>query len=351
MLHTRPRPRPRPAAVAVIGIAATAALLAGCSSSHASTAANDTKAVKNINIVYALDTIDSSQVQAVNAMKACVAKFNASHDGTTVHFTVDNAQESLNTQISQIQTAVSEKANVILVSGVDTQGVLPAVEQAAREGVKVVDMRPATPEPSVYNAVFESYDSAVYAAQTVDWIKAYLAAHPSETLNVGVIYGLATQTPELVRINAIKALAAQMPNRIKIVASAYGNWLTATAQSVTQDWIHAYPNMNYIAAANDIMATGVENALAAANKEGKVLVSGYDMQTANLQELVKGDQSFDVAIPSRNAGEVIDQVAVPLAEGTYHGRTYLVKPLVTVTPANAKQALAEWGNESGNGQC
>ena len=345
------RTRPRPAALAAIGIAAAAALLAGCSSSHASTAANGTTSAKNINIVYALDTIDSTQVLSVDAMKACVAQFNASHHGTTVHFTVDNAQESLNTQLSQIQTTVSEKANVILVSGVDTQGVLPAVEQAAREGVKIVDMRPVSPEPAVYNAVYESYDSAVYAAQTVNWIKGYLAAHPNETLNIGVIYGLATQTPELVRINAIKTLAAQMPNRIKIVASAYGNWLTATAQSVTQDWLHAYPNMNYIAAANDIMATGVENALAAAHEQGKVLVSGYDMQLANLQDITKGDQSFDVAIPERNAGQVIQQVAVPLAEGTYHGRTYLVKPLVTVTPANAKQMLAEYGNESGNGTC
>lgn len=294
-----------------------------------------------VNILYCLDVLDVTQNAKLEFMKAEVAKINSTDKAVEVTLTVLDAQNSVAKQIAQVQTAILKKPDVIIFSAVDSVGSLPAVQAARKQGIPVVDARPSNPESPLYSVSFVGYSEDLYAAATSNWAKAWLTANPAKTLNVGLIYGAPAQTPQLSRENVVKDLAAQMPDRIKIVASDYGNWQTAKAQSLTQDWLLAHPEINWISAANDIMALGVVNALTVAKKQGQVMVSGYDLADDAIARIQKGTQHLDVGAPLSGQGQKLVDVAVDVVLGKFTDSVYTLTNVYGVTADNVKDYLKE----------
>lgn len=296
-------------------------------------------APRHISIAYSVDVLDETQNVALQYMLDRVKQINAERDDIEVTFETYDAQTSVDKQLSDVQTALIKKPDVLIFSAVDAVGSLPAAEAAKRAGVLVIDRRPSDPEPAAYDVAFYAYDEARYANTTNDWIKAYLDAHPDVVLKVGLIYGAPAQTAQLRRADTIKELTKQIPDRIKIVAEGYGNWLTATAQNLTQDWLLAHPDMNYVAAANDIMALGASNALINAGRSD-VLVSGYDLTADGVQRVSKGTQTLTVGTSLADNGQIVD-VAVGLVEGTFKDKTYYVSPVYAIDASNVGDYLAK----------
>jgi len=323
-------PARRVGAVSMALVALT--LLAGCSGSGSdSDAANG---VKTINIAYSVDTIDTNQNKASEGMKEAVAKFNESSETTKVVLTQYDAQGSLNKQLSDIQTALVKKPDVLIISAVDPQGVLPAVRQAKAAGVKVIDRRPSNPPAPEYDVAFQMSDSTSLSAATKAWLIDYLETNPSVNLKAGIIYGAPAQTAELQRVDVIKEVAEEMPDRIEIVASGYGNWLTATAQNLTTDFLQAHPDLNYIASANDDMALGAANAIKTAGKTDSIMLSGYDLQPDAIERVKNGEQTFDTGVPIRGGGAQLIDIAIGVAQGTFTEKTGSVEPVYAITVDN-----------------
>jgi ribose transport system substrate-binding protein len=294
---------------------------------------------QQIRIAYSVDTVDVTQQIALDAAQARVDEINAERDDIEVTLQVYNAQTSVDKQISDVQDAITKGTDVLIFSAVDAVGSLPAAQAAKDAGIKLIDRRPSDPEPEVFDVAFYSNDEARYSAATVDWIRSYLEANPDAVLKIGAIYGAPAQTAQLPRIDAIKALAAEMPDRIQIVAEGYGNWLTETAQNLTTDWLQAHPDMNYVATANDIMALGAVNAIAAAGKTGEIMVSGYDLMDDAVQRIKDGSQSFDTGVTIWDSNQIID-VAVGLAQGTFTDKEYRQDPVYAVSADNVDEYLA-----------
>ena len=315
------------------------AAIAGATMLAATGLAAAKDAPKHISIAYSVDVLDETQNVALQYMLDRVKQINAERDDIEVTFETYDAQSSVDKQLSDVQTALIKKPDVVIFSAVDAVGSLPAAEAAKSAGALVIDRRPSDPEPAAYDVAFYAYDEARYANTTNTWIKAYLDAHPDLVLKVGLIYGAPAQTAQLRRADTIKELAREIPDRIKIVAEGYGNWLTATAQNLTQDWLLAHPDMNYVAAANDIMALGASNALINAGRSD-VLVSGYDLTNDGVQRVLKGTQTLTVGTSLADNGQIID-VAVGLVEGTFKDKTYYVSPVYAVDAGNVADYLAK----------
>jgi ABC-type sugar transport system substrate-binding protein len=293
---------------------------------------------RTVRMAYSVDVLDDTQNAALQVMLKRLKELNATRKDLRIQFDVYDAQSSVDKQLSDVQTALIKKPDVLIFSAVDSVGSLPAAQAAKDAGVKVIDRRPTNPEPPVFDVTFYAYDESRYAAATTGWIKKYLNEHPSIVLNIGLIYGAPAQTAQLQRCDTIKALAAQVPNRIKIVVEGYGNWLTATAQNLAQDWLLSHPDMNYIAAANDIMALGASNALISAGRTD-VLVSGYDLTSDGVQRVKDGTQSLTVGTSLDDNGQVVD-VALGLVEGTFKDKTYYINPVYAVDKSNVEDFLA-----------
>lgn len=314
--------------------ASALALTVGCAGATAALA-QDAQAIR---IAYSVDVLDDTQNAVLQAVQARVDAINAERDDIEVTLDVYDAQSSVDKQISDVQTALIKDPDVLIFSAVDAVGSLPAMQAAADAGVPILDRRPTDPVGDFSTVAFYGSDEARYSDATVAWIEGYLDANPDVVLNIGAIYGAPAQTAQLLRIDAIKALAAEMPDRVQIVTEGYGNWLTATAQNLSQDWLLAYPQMNYIATANDIMALGVSNTLINAGRTD-ILVSGYDLTPDGVQRVADGTQSLTVGTSIADNDQMID-VAIGMVDGSFTDTSYYLDPVYAVDAGNVADFLA-----------
>ena len=77
-----------------------------------------------------------------------------------------------------------------------------------------------------------------------------------------------------------------------------------------------------IIAANDAIAMGVLKALKEKGLDGQVLVAGMDADLRNLQEIVKGTQTFTVYKPIEKLAATAAEIAVKLARSEECEKTY-----------------------------
>lgn len=293
---------------------------------------------REIKIAYSIDTIDETQQIAVDMAEKRVKELNEERDDIHLELTVYDAQNSVDKQITDVQTAIITQPDVLIFSAVDTVGSLPAAEAAKEAGILLIDRRPSDPEPEVYDVAFHANNEGPYTAATKSWIEDYLAANPETNLKIGLIYGNPAQTPQLARCDIVKELAAEMPDRIEIVAEGYGNWNTVEAQNLAQDWLLSRPGMNFIVCANDIMALGASNAVIGADMVGKVMISGYDLTDDGVQRIVEGTQTLDVGVNLKDTYQIID-VAVAMVLGEFKDSVYMMEPTYKIDASNVQEYL------------
>jgi ABC-type sugar transport system substrate-binding protein len=318
--------------------------MAGVSAPTSDAAGTTADGKRLIRIAYVNDNIDETQNTILDAHKQRIKAINASRPDIFVEMDVYDSRASVDKQLSDIQDAILKKPDVMIYSPVDNVGSLPGAQAAHDAGIKLIDRRVSNPEPAIFDVAFIANNETRWADETVNWLKSILKAEPTKVLKVGAIYGQPAQTQQLIRIDAIKKLADEMPDRVKIVATAYGNWLTETAQNITDDWLQAHPDINYIAAANDIMAVGVANAVVAAGKKDAILISGVDTTDDGLKRIKAGTQDFDIGVPYEGYAEDID-VAVDLALGKSVPKVYVVNAINIVTRDTVDKYLKQRGLE------
>jgi ABC-type sugar transport system substrate-binding protein len=293
---------------------------------------------KVIKIAWTDDTMDQTRAVMLDAAKARVKEINEERSDIELQLTYYDAQASVDKQISDVETALLDKPDVVIFSSVDTVGSLPAVQQIKDSGAKILDIRDIG-RSDLVDCVFYGSDEATYAAATTQWLKNYLNANPDVVLKVGLIYGAAAQTQQFARCDLVKTLAEEMPDRVQVIDEKYGNWDTQTAMNITEDWMQSHPDMNYICCANDIMALGASNALVAAKKKADVLVTGVDVTDEGVQRIKDGQMDCTVGAQLKDYGQMID-VSLGLAEGTYTDPTYTVKTVYAVDQSNVDSFLA-----------
>jgi ABC-type sugar transport system substrate-binding protein len=299
---------------------------------------------RQVRIAYVMDKIDETQNVILNAHLARIKELNASRPDINIVLDVYDARSDVDKQLSDIQDALLKKPDVMIYSPVDNVGSLPGAQAAHDAGVKLIDRRVSDPEPAIFDVGLIANDETRWAAATVDFLKGLLKADPNKVLKIGAIYGQPAQTQQLIRVDAVKKLADEMPDRVQIVATAYGNWLTETAQNITEDWLQAHPEVNVIVAANDIMAAGVANAVTSAGKKDQIVITGVDTTDDGLKRIKAGTQDFDVGVPYEGYAEGID-VAVDLTLGKPVPKMYMVDAINIVTKDNVDELLKQRGLE------
>ncbi len=181
--------------------ATLSALAIGVVALSATANAQDAKTVK---IAYSVDVLDDTQNAVLQAMKKRVDELNSTRKDVKIDLEVYDAQSSVDKQISDVQTALIKKPDVLIFSAVDAVGSQPAAQAAKDAGVKILDKRPSDPVAATTDVAYYGNDENRYSKATTDWIQKYLDANPKVNLNVGVIYGAPAQTAQLLRIDAIK---------------------------------------------------------------------------------------------------------------------------------------------------
>ena len=113
------------------------------------------------------------------------------------------------------------------------------------------------------------------------------------------------------RLRGFRDAVASAPG-LRIVASQPANWERDQGFTVFQNMLQAHPEIDALFAASDLMALGAIEAIAAANRTGKVRVVGFDALDDARAAIQAGRMAGSVAQSPRDMGRIAVESAYKL---------------------------------------
>jgi ABC-type sugar transport system substrate-binding protein len=247
-------------------------------------------------------------------------------------------------QSQQIDDAIAQKYDLIVICYVNDQAVVPALTRAKAAGIPVVLY--ATPMRKDQEALWTSYigteNSELGRLAGEELVKG-LAAEGKTKAKVVAVTGLAQMINVMARMEAFKKVLAQHSG-IQLVATEDGKWNTAVTEKVTGQLLVRFAGqggVDGIYAMADNQATGAINAvqsaglkLGVANKG--IVVVGSNCMKDGIVHIRSGEQ-FGTAtqIPTEEAETAAKKVAA-----YFNGqplKKYEIIPVYGITKENVDQ--------------
>ncbi|HEX9044709.1 MAG TPA: substrate-binding domain-containing protein [Candidatus Limnocylindrales bacterium] len=325
---------------------ASIALVAGCSSSATSSpaasesvapsssgasaasssapASASASSAGSVTIGIALSTLNNPYFVTLND----AAKAEAQAKGATI--SAADGQNDLAKQTSEVEDFVSKKVSCIIVNPVDSSGIAPAVTEANTAKIPVIAVdRGVTGAPT---AGFIASDNVQAGKLATDAL--LKALHGSG--KIAVLTGVPGASATNDRTKGFQQSLASNSG-VTVVANQTAQFDRATALSVTENILQAHPDIQGIFAENDEMALGAIQALTAAGKAGKVLVTSIDGTSDGMKAVVAGTLLETIAQQPAFMGKTAVDYCVTLAGGGSVPSGFTAAPLIEVTKANVSQ--------------
>ncbi|MBO0808018.1 MAG: substrate-binding domain-containing protein [Actinobacteria bacterium] len=231
-------------------------------------------------------------------------------------FTVQNAQGSDSTELSDAQTAITKGASVLIMDPLDS-GVGTQIEKyAASHGVAVVDYDRLTLGGSrKYYVSFNNVNVGKLLGQGLaNCISAWQVAKP----NVLVMYGDPTDNNATLFGDGYNAVMKPFfsSGKWKQVGKAAGTWDPPTALTEFQQQFTAHPNINAVLMPNDENAAPIITYLQRKGVKAKSLpITGQDATLIGLQNVLSGYQCGTVYKPIYLEAQAAAALAMYLRAG------------------------------------
>jgi len=211
----------------------------------------------------------------------------AAEDGTFELIPVGmNSETDIDTQVAAMENFVVKKVDLIVVAPADSVGMVTSVKKAIDAGITVVNFDVTLDKQALKKAglpedfLFVGPDNAVGAEMVGD--------HLGETLGKGAKVIIIEGNPGADNAKQRKEGFMRSVDKfgLKLLDSKTAHWETEEANTLMTNLLTKYPDVQGIMCANDSMALGVEKAIAAAGKTGKIQIVGFDNIGA-IQILIK----------------------------------------------------------------
>ncbi len=257
--------------------------------------------------------------------------------GDTLVMTDAGGQDSK--QVSDIQSLISQKVDVLVIAPLTETGEVSAILAAKKACIPVFlvdrDADHSLAKPGQDYVTFVGSDF-VKQAQLV---AAELIKATNGKAKIIELEGTSGATPAILRKKGFDDAIKSQPG-MQIVASQDANFDRDTARQKMQTLLQAHPDINVVYCANDEECQGAITALKAAGKTpGKdVLIGSIDGETAALQSILSGDQLVSVTSNPRLGALAFKSIADYAGGQTVS--TWVVQPDMTYTKANAQANLA-----------
>ena len=131
---------------------------------------------------------------------------------------------------------------------------------------------------------------------------------------VAVVEGIPGHETGDSRLRGFREVIGEHPG-ISIVASQTANWERDQAFNVTQNMLQSHADLQAIFAANDMMALGAVEAIAAAGRTGDLIVVGFDALDEARQAIRDGRMDATIAQHPREMGRLAVESAWSILQG------------------------------------
>ena len=221
-----------------------------------------------------------------------------------------DAQGSAAKQLTDVESLISQGADVLMIVPFDSEAILPAVEKASNEGIPMIAYDVQIEHPDSLYITFDNVGVGRMIAKTV------LAAKPEG--NFAIIKGDPGDPNATFLLNGMMEVLKPSldAGKVKIVGEAFSDgWKPENAQKNMEQILTANNNnVDAVLSENDGMAGGVIAALEAQGMAG-IPVGGQDGDLAAINRVALGTQTTTVWKDSRALGKVAAEAALMLADG------------------------------------
>jgi len=250
-------------------------------------------------------------------------------------------------QSQQMDDAIAQKVDFIVIVYVNDQAIIPALTRAKAANIPV--MLIVTPLKKEYEELFTTYvgtdHSELGRLAGEEMVKGLKAAGKTKAQIVAVT-GAAQQLNVQSRMAAFKDVLAKNPG-FELVASEDGRWNTAMSEKITGELLvrfNARGGVDGVFAMADNQATGAINAIESAGLKTGVADKGIIVVGSNCMKdgiiHIKSGQQYGTAtqIPTEEAETAVKKIA-----GYFNGeklQKYEMVPVHGINKANVEQFAA-----------
>ena len=209
----------------------------------------------------------------------------ASEHLPNVELIVTDGQNNSGKQVSDVESLMAQKIDVLMISPLTEQALTPIVSDVMAAGIPVIalDRKVNTPVTTYITAQNEPI-----AAQAGEFFVEKLGNKG----NIVQIEGTAGSSSAVERKKGFEEVIAKHPD-MKIIATQNADYLRENAAKFMEDVLQRFGpgQINGVYAHNDEMALGAITAIEAAGRQKEIMVTGLDGQN-NAIEAVKDGKLF-----------------------------------------------------------
>ncbi|KGD96893.1 sugar ABC transporter substrate-binding protein [Rhizobium sp. YS-1r] len=259
-------------------------------------------------------------------------------DGVTLQ--VEDAQNDVAKQQSQIQNFIAAGVDAIIVNPVDTDATTAMSKIASDAGIPLVyvNREPVNVDSLPDKQAFVASEEIVAGTLETKEVCRLLGGKG----NVVIMMGELSNQGARMRTKAVHdVVAADECKGMKVVEEQTANWQRTQGADLVTNWLSSGIEFDAVISNNDEMAIGAIQALRAAGKDMKdVVVAGVDATQDALAAMQAGDLDATVFQDAAGQGKGALDAALKLAKGEQVDKKVYI-PFQLVTPANVKDFVAK----------
>jgi len=188
-------------------------------------------------------------------------------------------------QVEMVNTALDKKPSALCLAALDSKALVPQLEKAKAAGIPVVGFDSGV--DSDIPVATAATDNLAAAGEAADKM-AELIGDSGEV--AVIVHDQTSRTGIDRRDGFVNRMKEKHPN-ITIVDIQYGGGDHLKSTDLAKAIIQAHPNLKGFFGANEGSAIGVMNAVKELNKEGQIVVIGYDSGKQQIDAVKSGAMS------------------------------------------------------------
>jgi ABC-type sugar transport system substrate-binding protein len=249
----------------------------------------------------------------ISEQEKCDAYFGTK----TIH---KSCESNIDKQLSDIESFIAMKADVIMVNPIDVVGVKPAVKAALDAGIPTMSTANVIEVEGNVNALLPEY-------QLFSNMASILAALLNYEGNVLWLGGQVGNWASDIRQKGFMETMAKYP-KIKVLGWAPGEWDGNKAVSIVQGWMTTYDKIDAIGCMDDGMGLPAWEAIKNAGRDKDILFfSAYGGQPG-YDKVASGEWVGGTALTPQMFAWFCTQTAYRLAKGEKLKDVFMDVPLV-----------------------